>query len=251
MKTVKDFWQDQALEYEEGYKATNPDYYSFTKEIQTLKKHLNPDEDVLEYGCGNGYASQRIFQTHCFSSYLGVDYSENMIDIASKANDIASNSYEYQVGNVMNHQTAKKYDTIFTDRCLINLANHDEQVTAMINIHSNLRKGGRFLMMECSKKSLANINEVRNDLGLPIIQERWHNCYIDEDRLFKDTQEYYTLEQVDSFASSYFLISRTINAVVGQKTGVIDYLSTVNKVASQLPSEGDYAPLKLFVLRKK
>ena len=106
-------------------------------------------------------------------------------------------------------------------------------------------------MMECSKKSLGNINKVRTDIGLSEITERWHNYYLEEDRLLEDIDNYFSLEEVDSFASTYFLISRTVNAVVGEETGNIDYRSTVNRVASTLPPQGDYAPLKLFVLKRR
>jgi|6_EtaG_2_1085325.scaffolds.fasta_scaffold00107_16 SAM-dependent methyltransferase len=253
MNNVKNYWENQAEQHEEDYRATNPDYYSFTREIQTLKKYLEPDTSVLEYGCGNGYAARQIFETHALESYLGVDYSENMIDVATAA--VGSNTLNfalhYETGNVLTHLTEKKYDIVFTDRCLINLANHEEQVRALQNIHNNLKPQGTYLMMECSKKSLSNINTVRRALDLSPIEERWHNYYLDEDKLLEDIQDYYSVEKIDSFASSYFLISRTINAVVGAASGSIDYLSTINKLASQLPSHGDYAPLKLFILKKK
>ena len=251
METVKDFWENQAIKHVEDYKATNPDYYSFVREIQTLQKHLNPTDHILEYGCGNGYASQQIFETHDFPSYLGVDYSENMIKVAIAGSTAPLERRRYEVGDVMIHKTDRKYDTVFTDRCLINLANHDEQVMAMKNIYDNLRPGGTYLMMECSKKSLGNINKVRTDIGLSEITERWHNYYLEEDRLLEDIDNYFSLEEVDSFASTYFLISRTVNAVVGEETGNIDYRSTVNRVASTLPPQGDYAPLKLFVLKRR
>tara|TARA_Y100000310_G_scaffold344395_2_gene456944 strand:+ start:872 stop:1645 length:774 start_codon:yes stop_codon:yes gene_type:complete len=256
MNKVKNFWDSQAQEYRDNYQATNPDFYSFVKEIEILKEYLKENLEVLEYGCGNGYASRQLFKETAYRDYLGIDYSTEMIASARIAyeaerstTDFCTTSVKYEVGNVKTHQPSKKFDVVVTDRCLINLETHEEQMEAVKNIHSNLKAKGCYLMIECSKKSLANINEIRTQYGLDQIAERWHNCYLEEDRFLKEIHPYFSVEKIDCFASTYFLISRTINALAD--SGPINYLSRINELASQLPALGDYAPLKLFVLKKR
>jgi SAM-dependent methyltransferase len=258
MNKVKKFWNDQASQYQGETQATQPDYYSFMIEIKALATHMTSDQEVIEYGCGNGYAMQQVFKTVALKSYKGVDYSEEMIKTAKSTSPETkqkwlqpSNTVNYEVGDVTKHTPQESYDMAITDRCLINLASHEEQLLAAQNIHSTLRPGGTYLMFECSKKSLANINQVRAQFDLPEIMERWHNCYLDEDRFLKDISPYFEVEHIESPISTYFLVSRTVNAVVGLAEGHIDYFSKINETAANLPAEGDYAPLKLFVLRKK
>ena len=250
---IKNFWNTQSEKYRDSYLATTPDFYSHQREANALIKHLQDGADILEYGCGNGVVSRELFKTFNFNSYLGIDYSPGMIsqskiDFAKESLYLKSTNCKYDVGDVKEHRSDHLVDFVFTDRCLINLENHEDQVKAAKNIHSSLKKDGIFLMMECSKKSLENINVVRERFNLEKINERWHNRYIDEERFLNDTQKHFSLQKVDSFNSTYFLISRILNALIKDESGKIDYRSEINRLAANLPPEGDYAPLKLFVL---
>ena len=122
---------------------------------------------------------------------------------------------------------------------------------AIKNIYACLKEGGTFLMAECSKKSLKNLNLVRDQFNLAQIEERWHNFYLEEENILKDIDSYFRLEKIDSFNSTYYLVSRTLNAIIKDKDCEPDYKSKINQLAAQLPAEGDYAPLKLFILKRK
>jgi SAM-dependent methyltransferase len=253
---IKNFWNTQSDKYRDSYLATTPDFYSHQREMATLLEYLQDDIDVLEYGCGNGIVSRELFKTFNFNSYLGIDYSPGMItqskiDFAKDGHCLKSTNCKYDVGDVRKHRSDHLVDYVFTDRCLINLKDHADQIKAVQNIHSNLKKDGIFLMMECSKKSLECINVVREKFDLEKINEHWHNCYIDEERFLHDIQKYFSLQKVDSFNSTYFLISRILNALITDESGKIDYRSEINRLAANLPPAGDYAPLKLFVLKKR
>jgi len=255
-KQIKNFWDSQSEKYKDVHLATTPDYYSHQKEAHVIKKYFRNNVDVLEYGCGNGIISRELFETYTFKSYLGLDYSEGMIQEASLSFEKEQQNFKtanckYDVADVRTHKSNILVDYVFTDRCLINLKNHDDQIEAIKNIHLNLKKDGIFLMVECSKKSLENINLVRENFGLEKINERWHNCYIDEEKLLNDIQPYFSLQKIDSFNSTYFLISRIINALIKDENGEINYISEINRLAANLPATGDYAPLKLFVFKKR
>ena len=85
--------------------------------------------------------------------------------------------------------------------------------------------------------------------GLPEILERWHNNYIDEEMFFPKITEYFQLREVVSYQSTYFLLSRTLNALLTPEGEEIDYLSKLNQLSRKLPSLGDYSPAKLFILK--
>ena len=250
---VHEYWESQAKTHKSSYLATVPDLYSHQKEIQVFKKYLKDDIRVLEFGCGNGILSRELSRAYRFQSYVGVDYSSSMVAECQRGveGDFVGKPPDYHTGNVLTYRPRRPVDYVLTDRCLINLGNHEQQVKALINIHGCLNEGGTFLMAECSKLSLANLNAARKKYSLPPIPERWHNSYLNEGRLLKDIRSYFTLDTVDSFNSSYFLISRTLNACIDTGEQGPDYLSDINRLASMLPAEGDYAPLKLFILKKK
>ena len=157
---------------------------------------------------------------------------------------------EFDFGNVLELNEEEKYDVVITSRCLINLENHDQQVKAISNIKNCLSENGVFLMIECTKKGLSKINEVRKTFDLETINERWHNYYLEEEKILEYVKQNFKSVEISNFNSTYFLISRTINALLTPESQQIDYNSDLNKYAAQLPPMGDYAPLKLFIIRK-
>lgn len=253
---IHTYWEEQAQTYKDSGIATNPDTYSHRKELEVFRHYLQDSVRLLEFGCGNGLISRGILRHYELSEYMGVDYSPAMIAECDKsylANRTAFKTPKvgYAVGNVLTYQTSHPFDYVMTDRCLINLPSYEEQLSAVRNIHSALAPGGTFLMAECSNQSLANLNSVRAGYDLTPIPERWHNLYLDEERFLGEIRDLFTLESIDNFNSTYFLISRTLNAILTPPGEQADYLSPLNLAASRLPALGDYAPLKLFILKKK
>ena len=138
-----------------------------------------------------------------------------------------------------------------TERCVINLTSAELQIKAIDNIHAALVQGGIYLMLECTKQGLDRINLCRAQIGLPLIAMPWHNLYLDEDAILPAIASGFELKEVNHFASTYYLISRTITAKLAAPGEEPNYLSPINQVAAQLPSLGDYAPHRLFVLAKR
>jgi SAM-dependent methyltransferase len=140
------------------------------------------------------------------------------------------------------------FDIIITDRCLINLVDEQGQLNAISSIYGLLKSGGIYIMCEDTKEGLDRLNDIRKESGLPLIEQRWHNNYIAEDI----SLEPFDLEKEDNFSSTYYYISRIVYAkqcaISGQEP---DYMNSLNKIASELPSVGDYSPLKIFILRKE
>lgn len=249
---ILEYWNEQAKKYGDNQLATMPDLISAELEIIEMLKYLEEGKNILDIGCGNGFKD---FE-YCRKKKVnikGVDYSQEMIKIAKETLNKATGligELSFDSGNILKLDEKKQYDIVITDRCLINLENTEQQIEGIDNIYDILKENGLFLMMECTKQGLKKINEAREKIGLEEIKERWHNYYLDEDTILNHVKTKFKSVEINNFNSTYFLISRTINALVVKEGQQIDYNSDINKFAAQLPHLGDYAPLKLFIMRK-
>jgi SAM-dependent methyltransferase len=240
MNKVKEYWNAQAQKHQDNPLATTGDVLAAELEVKEILKYLQDGQTVLDIGCGNGYKDAEYCRQRDIT-LKGVDYSEDMIAVAKQ---YESPRLKFEHGDILKLNEANKYDVVITDRCLINLDNTEAQIKAIDNVYNMLKPSGIYLMLECTKSGLHNINKVREQFGLGAITERWHNNYLTCEVLQYAVLKFDLIE-ITNFNSTYFLISRTINALMGNQ-----YDSEINKYAAQLPPLGDYSPLKLFVLRK-
>ena len=255
---IRDYWDEQALKHAHSPLATTPDALCFGLELNELLRHLRGKKRVLDLGCGNGKKAEFLCEKLDFKAYVGVDFSPQMIKQALSLKKKLCESrpklakiLNFQQGNVLDSElfAPQRFDAIFTSRCLINLSSFAEQKAAIKNVHKFLKKGGVFVILENTFESLENLNLARAEFALAPISVRWHNCYFSQSALLSFLRGLFVVEQISNFASTYYLISRTINAVLGGEK--VDYNSPINALASRLPAVGDFSPMKCFVLRKK
>lgn len=252
---IKQFWNEQAKKNTGSSLATSPDTIAFEMELDQMKQRIPAGSKVLDVGCGNGVKGIELAKEIDFD-YYGMDYSEEMISQAKRMSSGNAGRLKGRVlffdGDILDRKSIQygPFDLVMSDRCLINLKSLENQVLAFRQIHSVLKNKGIFLMFENSLQSLENLNGVRRSFSLPEIKVRWHNFYIDENRLFPEVGELFSLTGTVSFASTYYLISRTLNAVLTPPGREIDYMSEINRLSARLPALGDFSPLKLFVLEK-
>ncbi|MBI5141422.1 MAG: class I SAM-dependent methyltransferase [Nitrospirae bacterium] len=255
---VKQFWDSQAAAHGETYLATMPDKFLKELEIDNISKYLKPGTHVADIGCGNGYSTFHYAETVDIT-IQGIDYSEAMIEQAHKAwNRLPDNlkaRVSFRPGDVKGTGfDSSMFDTVITDRCLINLTTRNDQENALKELHRILKPNGYYVMCEDTEQGLHNLNQVREYVGLEPIKVRWHNLYIDETHILTVAQELFNLVEVVKFSSFYYLASRIINGKMAQEEGVEPkYDSDVNRVAALCSSKavfGDFGPLKLFVFQK-
>ena len=252
---IKAYWNEQAAQFHGKSLATTPDSIAFNLELQELIKHVTDGVSVLDVGCGNGIKGIELAK-RIGCSYVGVDYAETMVKDAKamlqQEQHMLRGDVQFLHGDILseNFVTREMFDVVTTARCLINLGSLENQVIAVKKMHSLLKSSGMYLMFENSFQPLENINAVRKEFALSPIEVRWHNNYIDEMAFFPLIKQHFSLVATVNYASTYFLISRTLNALLTLPGGEIDYMSTLNHLAARLPPLGDYAPAKLFVLQK-
>jgi SAM-dependent methyltransferase len=253
---VREHWDAQASLYGVDERATMPDVYLRQLEIEAIKKYLRPTDRILDVGCGNGCGTVRLAEA-ARRQVIGVDFSARMIEkakerLASCKEEDVRQRVLFRVGDVRHlSPDLGVFDKVTTARCLINLASAEAQVEALRSIHSCLRTGGRAVLSEDSLEGLVRINELRRMVGLSELAVRWHNQYLDVPRLMSEVTTLFRLVTVDEFASTYYMVSRVINARLAADRGEEPrYECDMNRVAALLPAAGDYGLLKIIVLER-
>jgi ubiquinone/menaquinone biosynthesis C-methylase UbiE len=254
---IKEFWNNQAEKYKIDYLATTPDKFVKDLEIKNILKYIPEKCDkIVDLGCGNGFSTIE-FAKERNSDFTGIDYAENMIGQAQKAlqknKRRLKGKINFMIGDILDLSflPANKFDAVITDRCLINLVSLSDQKKAIGQIEKILKKKGKYIMCEDTQEGLNRINELRKLSGLSIIPNHWHNVYLNEKSIIPYIKRYFNILEIDNFSSLYYIASRIFNAISAKDTSKPDYLSEINRVASILPSVGDFSPLKIFYLEKK
>jgi SAM-dependent methyltransferase len=252
---ILDHWNQQAAVYGQDEQATMPDTYLRALEIQHLAAYITSRDRVLDVGCGNGFGTICLARA-TDNEVIGIDFAPKMID---QANDrLASceptvrRRVHFMIGNVLQIPTALgMFDKITSARCLINLRNHQEQDQALRQIHERLLTCGQAVLSEDTMEGLAKLNSLRHLVKLPDVAIRWHNHYLSVGDLMGRLASLFRLVAVDEFSSMYYIMSRVVNARLAADRGEEPrYDSTINRVAAELPSLGDYGLLKIIVLER-
>jgi len=102
---------------------------------------LDPDDDILEIGCGAGFAARHLRGR--FGTYTGIDYSDALIGYAAELDvgpDVA-----FHTADLYDWRPARTYDVIFA----IGVLHHMPDIPrAMACMHDMLNPGGRLVVNE-------------------------------------------------------------------------------------------------------
>jgi len=115
-------------------------YKSFTTPVSTelLKKYLEPDSRILDFGCGQGRILQQL-KNEGFQNLSGVDMSENMIEIAGK--NLPRADFKVNVGVIIPYDDSP-FDCVIVAAVLTCIINSDEQRKLIAEIKRVLKPEG-------------------------------------------------------------------------------------------------------------
>lgn len=135
--------------------------------------HLASDADLLEVGCGAGFAAD--YLQGCFRSFLGLDYSDKLIECARQRN--GGEHVQFLAIDLAQFRPAERFDAIF----MIGVLHHmDDPATAVRQMADWLHPGGWLIANEPLR-------------GNPVIS--WAR------RMRKATDDHYSTEQKELTAT--------------------------------------------------
>jgi SAM-dependent methyltransferase len=252
-KQVKDFWEGRARVVTESTKVTHPDIWQRWLEIQMIKRFLKKDR-VLDIGCGNGHTTRLI--APFVKNIVGIDYSPEMIKRAhAELEKSLAKKVVFEVGDVtkLSPSDFGKFDLAISERCLINLGSWEAQKTAIANIASVVKNGGRYLFVEGCKDGRDGLNNFRKKMGLTKMPKVWHNIDFEKGRTFTYLKKYFKIEKYLHFGI-YDFVARVVHPLmVAPKNPTYD--SKFNEMAAKLALEsqefGDISRVLFLVLKRK
>jgi ubiquinone/menaquinone biosynthesis C-methylase UbiE len=262
---IKDHYKTQAQKHKDSALSTMEDPITRQKEVELIQNFFRLPAvrknggSVLEVGCGNGYTLSHLVTLFPEYKFRGLDFSEDLLEIARSRN---LKNVPFEQGDARNLPfESESFDVIYTERCIINLLNWEEQQKALNEMHRVLKKGGYILFMESFSEGYNNLNKARNELGLDSIPMPHHNLYFE-----KEIFEAFILQQFDivdseglggnsldvprNFLSSHYFTARVLHPLMTKGDPNLKNTEFV-KFFSYLPPSGCYAAIEAYILRKK
>lgn len=259
---IKKFWDDQAKERKTNPNATTNDIFIRELEINTLIQTINElglrTGNVLDVGCGNGYSTLKIASSLTELNFLGIDYSENMIEMAK--NNLENKAelksrLQFKVGDVTNLDAScgtTTFDLIISDRSLINVETEEMQDHAIKEIARHTKNGGYYIAIENFMEGQDNMNNARNKMGLQDIPLWWMSTYFTEPRFKASAERFFENVEFRDFASSYYFATKILYSATCKLNGVEpDYNHAIHQLAIHLPWTGQFSPIRMVIMKKK
>jgi 2-polyprenyl-3-methyl-5-hydroxy-6-metoxy-1,4-benzoquinol methylase len=259
VKKVAEVWDGFAKKYGTDRRTSTPDAFLVDLEIRVLRKYIKDGISLLDIGCGNGYTSLELARKRNVE-VTGIDISPELIKYANQLLEEQQGnlkgSAKFEVANVLDPDfqsglSKTTYDVILTKRVIINILTWEEQKEAILKIKQLLKPGGIYLMIEATTQGHEKISRLRERYKMPRTAVRWHNCYLDEEKLYLFLREHFEKVSYRDFSSTYYIGSRFIQPLILKPFGKEpDYDFFMNRIFSRLPSIGNYGMQKLYVCRK-
>jgi len=245
-ETKLEFWNNRA-----GLKeiAGTNDFPLKGLELNLILARIPEGASVLDVGCGNGETLMRLArEKECTG--VGLDFSQQMIGLASATSEREglTDKVRFQIATLPDlPEGLGRFDYALSERCLINLDSDATQRQAFLKIMSQVKPGGRYLMIESSIQGLERTNKLRQLLDLERMDPPWHNVFLNESSVENWGTDEFILEEVVPFTSTYHFLSRVVYArLAADKNEELKYDSDINMLACRLPIVGNFGPVRLW-----
>jgi SAM-dependent methyltransferase len=252
-KKIIEYWDSRAVNKNKKLSGSN-DELAHKFETNFMNNLIgNKVNNIFDLGCGNGSFLKDLSKTKKFKRIAGIDTSKNMISECKKQNLKNSNFFVGDIEKISNFESLGKFDCITSKRCLINLLSTKRQILVINKIGKFLKKSGSYFACECSSDALKNINLFRKKVGLDAIKSPWHNCYINDGVLKETKFKNLKLIKIHNFTSTYYFVSRVVNALVCKKKKVDPKNSDlISRVAWNLDQSlrPDFSQVKVYEFKK-
>jgi ubiquinone/menaquinone biosynthesis C-methylase UbiE len=262
-EVIREHYKGVAEKYGDSPRSSMEDEFVRSKELECIvnfyrfvKEQAQHPLKVLELGCGNGYALEALSALDRSDQFWGLDFSDELLAIAHNR-PMPNCVLEKGDARALSAELPL-FDCVYTERCLINILDWNEQQEALRQIAKVLKPGGYFLMIEGFADGLRNYNKARLECGLTEVKPAVHNRNFEKEELFAGIRELFTVVDGSSlgeyavasnFLSSYYFVSRVFYPALTK--GEVVRNSEVAKFFSFLPPIGDYSTIQAYILQKK
>lgn len=246
---VQAYWNSRAGL---GLAAGSQDVLGKQMDMAAIAKYVTDGMTLLDVGCGNGVTAIELARRSSVE-VTGLDYADQMIKtaVAAVARQQLRGSVRFVVGDVMHLDIGETYDLVYSERMLINLPDWEAQKSAIVAILRLVKPGGAYVMCENSVEGLESINALRRQIGLPAISPPWHNRYLLDAEMANLNLSDATLETIEYYSSTFYLLSRVVNAWLAAREGKEpEYEAPLNQLGIMLPSIGQLGQSRIWVWRK-
>lgn len=244
--------------------STMPDHIVRDKEIEAIRAYLRvlftgPAIRTLEIGCGNGYLLSVLHSDFPSNRFWGIDYNEEMVDLA-RSRQIPNVEILQDDVSRLSFDSAS-FDVVISERVIINLLDAADQDRAFSEVARVLAPRGWFICIEGFETPLGNVNQARAELMLPRIEQPNHNRWFSDEDWVSYTSGRFEIISPSSaangeilaepnFLSTHYFVTRVFHDLIRPEGGAIRNTHFGRFFSSVLPAHGDYAPVKLYLLRK-
>jgi ubiquinone/menaquinone biosynthesis C-methylase UbiE len=188
-------WNQRAQSVARDVEVNIMDIFQRELEYEYICKHLTPQMNILEIGCGNGFSTERF---RAIAKHVDAfDYAESMIDRAKER--VGEKNNRFFTDNVLAPQNVSaQYDAVICVRVLINLRNLEEQHLALTNMSRWVKPGGLLILAEGYTEGFEALSKQREKLGMPPVVPAAINRYYPKEQVvsvigpdFKLTEEFH------------------------------------------------------------
>jgi len=143
-----EYWQNR-VEYLKRTRETmwNKDYFAFlVREVWKITKPV----EILDCGCGYGALGLMLMPLlPTGSRYIGVDFSEKMLEEAKRVYDTESYDVEFVYSDIRDLKTEKRYDIVIAQAVLRHVNDAEVFLHKMVEM---AKPGGLVLCIDCNRE---------------------------------------------------------------------------------------------------
>lgn len=143
-----EYWQNR-VEYLKRTRETmwNKDYFAFlVREVWKITKPV----EILDCGCGYGALGLMLMPLlPTGSRYIGVDFSEKMLQEAKRVYDTESYDAEFIYSDIRDLKPEKRYDIVIAQAVLRHVNDAEVFLLKMVEM---AKPGGLVISMECNRE---------------------------------------------------------------------------------------------------
>jgi ubiquinone/menaquinone biosynthesis C-methylase UbiE len=252
-KLVREHYRKEAETQGISATATMRDTITRKAEVGELLSYLRNGDRCLEVGCGNGVASVEIAKMRKLKMTC-IDFSSELIALAKKQHTKGiKGTIEFKEQDILKLEDKNRYDVVFTERCIINLLDWEDQKESLHRMARALKKGGRLILLEAYKDGNEELNRARAEIGLPEIPPAYHNLHLEKRKVIEClAADKLSLIDENKFLSTYYFGTRVLYPALAKLGGKdVVYNSAFGNFFAHLPPVGNYAHIQILAFKKK